>query len=329
MNLPINRRHLLAGGASLLALGGALPAHAQAKPKYKLSLAPSETDLRAEGFKALAAAMKDDFEIEFYWTNTLFKQGTELVALQRENLELCNLAPADISKQIPAWSLLTSAYLFRDYAHLKATFASDIGKEFIGMARDQLGIEIIRPVYFGARQVNLKPTKKINTPADLAGMKLRMPPGEFWQFLGESIGANPTPVAFAELYTALQAGAVDGQDNPLVTARTMKFHEVTSQFVLTSHVIGYDVLAMSKKTWASLKPAQQAKFRAEADKAFDANAAKYDQQQQEAIDFFKKEGKQVYTPDQNAFRQFAQKKYVEKYGKEWPKGALEKINAIK
>ena len=215
----------------------------------RFSAAFPETDLRAEGYKAFAAAMKDDFDFEPYWNNTLFKQGTELVALQRENLELCNLAPADISKQIPAWSLMTSAYLFRDYDHLKKTFKSDVGQEFIKMARDQLGIELIRPVFFGARQVNLKPTKKINTPADLAGIKLRMPPGEFWQFLGESLGANPTPVAYAELYTALQAGAVDGQDNPLVSGRSMKFYEVTSQFILTNHVLGYDMLAVSKKAW--------------------------------------------------------------------------------
>ncbi len=79
--------------------------------------------------------MKDDFDFEPYWGNTLFKQGTELVALQRDNLDLCNLAPADISKQIPAWSLLTSAYLFRDADHLKKTFKSDVGKEFIKMAQ--------------------------------------------------------------------------------------------------------------------------------------------------------------------------------------------------
>jgi len=313
----------------MLAAGAWHGARAQAKPKLRLSMAFPETDLRAEAYKALAAAMKDDFDLEPYWSNTLFKQGTELVALQRDNLELCNLAPADISKQIPAWSLLTSAYLFRDYDHLKKTFASDVGQDFVKMAREQVGIEVIRPVYFGARQVNLKPTKKIATPADLAGSKLRMPPGEFWQFLGESIGANPTPVAFAELYTALQSGAVDGQDNPLVTARNMKFHEVTTQFVLTSHVIGYDVLAVSKKAWANLSAAQQAKFRAEADKIFDANAAKYDAQEQEAIEFFKREGKQVYTPDQDAFRAFAQKKYLDKYANDWPKGAIEKINAIK
>jgi TRAP-type transport system periplasmic protein len=326
----IDRRSFVVGGASMLALGALQHgAQAQTRPKLRLSVAFPETDLRAEAYKAFAAAMKDDFDLEPYWSNTLFKQGTELVALQRDNLEVCNLAPADISKQIPAWSLLTSAYLFRDYEHLKKTFASDVGQDFVKMAREQVGIEVIRPVYFGARQVNLKPSKKISTPADLAGSKLRMPPGEFWQFLGEAIGANPTPVAFAELYTALQSGAVDGQDNPLVTARSMKFYEVTTQFVLTSHVIGYDVLSVSKKAWASLTAAQQAKIRDEADKIFDANAAKYDAQEKDAIEFFKKEGKQVYTPDQDAFRAFAQKKYVDKYANDWPKGAIEKINAIK
>src|SRR5690348_5189784 len=287
------RRSLLAAGASLLALGALPNARAQTKTKLRFSSAFTEQDLRADAYKSFATAIKDNFDFEPYWGNTLFKQGTELIALQRGNLEMVNLAPADISKQIPAWSLMTSAYLFRDAAHLKKTFKSDVGREFIKMARDQLGIQVITPVYFGSRNVNLKPDRQIRTPADMAGIKLRMPPGEFWQFLGESIGANPTPVAFAELYTALQTGTVDGQDNPLVTARSMKFHEVTSQFVLTSHVIGYDVLSVSKKAWASLKPGQQKKLRDEADKAFDANAAKYDAQQQEAIEFFKKEGKEV------------------------------------
>jgi TRAP-type transport system periplasmic protein len=329
MGPVFTRRAVVAGGASALALANSASAQAQAAPKLKFSCAFPETDLRAKAYKAFAAAMKDDIEIEPYWSNTLFKQGAELVALQRDNLDLCNLAPADIAKQIPAWSLMTSAYLFRDYAHLNKTFKNDVGKEFIKMARDQLGVEVIRPVYFGARQVNLKPDKKITTPADMAGIKLRMPPGEYWQFLGESIGANPTPVAFAELYTALQTGTVDGQDNPLVTAKSMKFDEVTTQFVLTSHVIGYDMLTVSKKAWASLKPAQQAKLRAEADKAFDASAAEYDAQAAETIEYFKKEGKKVYEPDQNAFRAFAQKRYLDKYGNDWPKGAIESVNAVK
>ncbi|MGC1693835.1 MAG: TRAP transporter substrate-binding protein DctP, partial [Pseudolabrys sp.] len=239
---PVNRRSVLAAGASALALSATFPAFGQAKQKLRFSSAFTETDLRAEAYKAFAAAIKDEFDFEPYWGNTLFKQGAELVALQRDNLDMCNLAPADISKQIPAWSLLTSAYLFRDYDHLKKTFKSDVGKQFIKMAKDQLGIQVITPVYFGSRNVNLRSDKVIKTPADLAGTKLRMPPGEFWQFLGESLGANPTPVAYAELYTALQTGTVDGQDNPLVASKLMKFDEVTSQFILTRHVIGYDCM---------------------------------------------------------------------------------------
>lgn len=330
MAANITRRTLVGAGIGALAFGSPPGAHAQGKPKLRFSAAFPEQDIRGEAYKAFGAAMKDDIDFEPYWNNTLFKQGTELVAMQRGNLELCNLAPADISKQVPAWSLLTSAYLFRDSDHLKKTFKGDVGKEMIKLAKDQLGIHLVAPVYFGTRQVNLKPTKKINTPADLAGMKMRMPPGEFWQFLGEAIGANPTPVAFAEVYTALQTGAIDGQDNPLVLSRTMKFHEVTTQFVLTGHVIGYDMFAVSAKTWDALKPAQQAKFEAAAEKAFDDSTAKYNAQEKEVADFYKAQGLQVYAPDVGAFRAFAQKKYLDSaYAKDWPKGMLERINAVK
>jgi TRAP-type C4-dicarboxylate transport system substrate-binding protein len=175
---------MLAGSASLLTLGGAVPAIAQNKTKLRFSCAFTETDLRATAYKEFAAAIKDDFDFEPYWGNTLFKQGTELVALQRDNLDLCNLAPADISKQIPAWSLLTSAFLFRDADHMVKTFKSDVGKDFIKLAKDQLGVQVITPVYFGSRSLNIKGDKTINKPADMAGIKLRIPRGEFWQILG-------------------------------------------------------------------------------------------------------------------------------------------------
>jgi TRAP-type C4-dicarboxylate transport system substrate-binding protein len=241
---------------------------------------------------------------------------------------MANLAPQDVSKQLPAWSLMTSAYLFRDPDHMRKTFRSDVGRDFIKTARDQLGVQIITPVYFGARHVNLKPEKTIRTPADLAGIKLRMPPGEFWQFLGESIGVNPTPVAFAEVYTALQTGAIDGQDNPLLLSKLMKFYEVTTQFVLTGHVIGYDLMTVSAKAWDALKAPEQAKFQAAADKAIDDYTAKFNAQEKDVIEFLKGQGKKVYTPDVDAFRAYAQKKYVDKYGQDWPKGALERINAL-
>ena len=325
----LTRRSMLAGSTAAVVLGSTFPVQAQAKTKLKFSATFTEADMRSDAYKAFAGAIKDDFDFEPYWNSTLFKQGAELVALQRDNLDLCNLAPADISKQIPAWSLMTSAYLFRDSDHLKKVFKSDVGKEFIKLAKDQLGIQVITPVYFGSRNVNLKPDKMIKTPADMAGVKLRMPPGEFWQFLGESIGANPTPVAYADVYTALQTGTVDGQDNPLVNSKLMKFDEVTSQFVLTRHVIGYDVMVIRSKIWDAMKPDQQASFQAAADKTMSESMDKFNAQEAEVIEYFKKSGKKVYEPDQAAFRTFAQKRYVEKYGNDWPKGALDRINAIK
>ena len=144
---------------------------------------------------------------------------------------------------------LTSAYLFRDAAHLKTFFDSESGAEMKKMAEDQLGIHILGPTYFGTRQVGLKPDKKINTPADMAGIKLRMPGGDAWQFLGTALGANPTPMAYAEVYTGLQTGAIDGQDNPLPNVENMKFYEVMSQIVLTSHLVGFDILTVSAKVW--------------------------------------------------------------------------------
>lgn len=328
MPMSIPRRTVLRTGASALALAVSPLALAQSGPKMRFSCAFTEQDPRADAYKAFAVAMKNDIDFQPFWGNTLFKQGTELVALQRGNLEMCNLAPQDISKQLPAWSLLTSAYLFRDVSHLKKTFKSEVGQQFVKIAREQLEIEVITPVYFGSRHVNLKPDRQIKTPADLAGIKLRMPPGEFWQFLGESIGVNPTPVAFAEVYTALQSGAIDGQDNPLVLSKLMKFDEVTTQFVLTGHVVGFDVMAVSSKAWKELKPEQQARFRAAAEKAIDDYTAKFEGQERDVIAALKAEGKKVYTPDVAAFRTFAQKRYVDKYGSEWPKGALESINAL-
>ena len=130
-----DRRTVLACGAALLAAGVSETTRAQTRPKLRFSAAFTEQDLRAEGYKAFATAINDSFDFEPYWGNTLFKQGTELVAMQRGNLEMCNLAPADISKQVPAWSLMTSAYLFRDADHMKKVFKSDVGKEFIKMAK--------------------------------------------------------------------------------------------------------------------------------------------------------------------------------------------------
>jgi TRAP-type C4-dicarboxylate transport system substrate-binding protein len=328
MQCNFGRRDLLKT-ASALAAASALPALAQAKPTLRLAAVFSDKDIRADMVRMLAKEMEADLTIEPHFGGTLFKQGTELVALQRDNLEMGNIAPQDISKQIPAWSILTSAYLFRDANHLNAFFSSSLGAEMKQMVEEQLKIKLLAPVFFGTRQVGLKVKKKVATPADLGGVKLRMPPGDAWQLLGRSIGANPTPMAYAETYTGLQTGAIDGQDNPLPNVQNMKFYEVMSQIVLTSHLVGYDVLSMSQKSWTALGAKQKA-FQAAVDKAVVWSTAEHLKREAELANTFKQQGLDVYVPDIAAFRAHAQKVYLASdEAKTWPKGLLEKVNAMK
>ena len=328
MAFELNRRRFL--GASVAATAVfALPALAQDKPVLKFSAVFSEQDIRAEMMKSFKEAIKDDFTLEPFYGGTLFKQGTELVALQRGNLQMGNIAPQDISNQIPEWSVLTSAYLFRDAAHLKAFFDSETGAEFKKMAEDQLGVHILGPTYFGTRQVGLKPEKKITTPADMAGIKLRMPGGDAWQFLGAALGANPTPMAYAEVYTGLQTGAIDGQDNPLPNVKNMKFYEVMSQIVLTSHLIGYDLLTVSSKVWNEMSPEQQTAFQGAADKAMAWSQEQHLAQEKALVEEFKAAGLNIYEPDIAAFRKHAQEQYLgSDLAKSWPQGILEKVAAL-
>jgi len=329
MDCRIDRRSALMACAALAA-SWALPVWAQAKPTIRFAAVFSDRDIRADMIRMLAKDIEGDFKIEPFYNSSLFKQGTELVALQRDNLEMGNIAPQDISKQIPAWTILTSAYLFRDANHLNSFFASDLGAQMKKMVEDQLKVKILGPTFFGTRQVGLKPKKKINTPADMSGIKLRMPPGDAWQLLGRSLGANPTPMAFAETYTGLQTGAIDGQDNPLPNVQNMKFYEVMTQIVLTSHLVGFDLLSLNMKTWSGMSPAQQKSFQAAADKAISWSAAEHLKREAELAAEFRKQGLEVYAPDVNAFRANAQKIYLASdEARDWPKGMLEKVNALK
>ena len=328
MESTFDRRSALKAGAALAA-AGIVPAWAQDKPKLRFAAVFSDKDIRAEMMKAFAKEIEADYAVETFLGGSLFKQGNELVALQRDNLEMGNIAPQDISKQVPAWSILTSAYLFRDANHLNAFFASDLGTQMKAMVEDQVKVKILGPTFFGTRQVGLKPKKKISKPEDLAGIKLRMPPGDAWQLLGRSIGANPTPMAYAETYTGLQTGVIDGQDNPLVNTRLMKFHEVTNQIALTGHNVGFGLLIVRAQVFDALSPAQQRRMRAAAEKSFAWSTAEYLKQEQELVGFFKSAGLDIYTPDVQAFRGYAQRQYLQSpLSKSWPPGMLDRINAL-
>lgn len=296
----------------------------------RMSIPATEADHRAVGLATIFAdGVKGFAHYEPHYNATLFKQGTELIAIQRNNLELSVTSAQELAKLIPEWSIFTAGYLLRDAEHQKKVFDSDIGKEMYQLTADRINVKLLTVMYFGKRQLNLRIDKKINTPADMAGVKLRMPGTDAWQFLGRALGASPTPMAFTEVYTGLQSGAIDGQDNPLPTDKEKKFYEVTKQIVLTGHLADMNFLALNMKVWDGLTPDQQATMQKAADDAAVSITKKILSVEAELVEFFRSEGLKVYTPDVAAFRTRAQKMYLEsEFSKDWPKGMLDRINAL-
>ena len=329
----VRRRFVCAAAAAAAALPllAAAGASAQQPVVLRLSSPATATDQRAVALtEVFGPAVKGFATFQPHWNATLFKQGTELEAIARGNLDMSITSAQELATLIPAWSIFTAGYLLRDADHQKKVFASTVMDGLKKEAEDKLGVKLLSVMYLGRRQVNLRIDKEIKTPADLAGVKLRMPGTEAWLFLGKALGANPLPVAFTEIYTALQTGAIDGQDNPLPTNRDSKFYEVTKQIVLTSHLVDQNYLAISKKVFDKFTPAQQATLRKAAEDAAELGRQRQLKLESELEAFFKEKGLKVYTPDVAAFRAKVQKEYLEsKFAKDWPAGLVDKINAIK
>jgi tripartite ATP-independent transporter DctP family solute receptor len=330
MTTTFTRRTLLGTAAAVVMTGIATPALAE-NVVLRLSSPATPTDQRAVALTEIfAPAVKDFATFEPHWGATLFKQGTELEAIARGNLEMSITSAQELATIIPEFSIFTAGYLHRDAEHQKMVFAADFMKPLKQQVEDKLGVKLLSVMYLGRRQLNLRTENEIKTPADLAGVKLRMPGTDAWQFLGKALGANPLPMAFTEVYTALQTGAIDGQDNPLPTDKDSKFYEVTKQIVLTSHLVDLNYLAFSKKVWDGLTPEQQATVQKAADDAAESGRQKQLKLEAELEQFFKDQGLKVYAPDVEAFRTQVQKAYLESdFAKAWVPGMVDQINALK
>jgi tripartite ATP-independent transporter DctP family solute receptor len=271
-----------------------------------------------------------EFDVQINLNASLFKQGTEPAAMARGNLELSSISAFDIEKLVPEFSVFTAGYIVRDPAHQQKVFNGPIGTEMFKSVVEKMEVTPLSTVYLGTRQINLREARNVRTPADLKGVKLRMPGTKAWLFLGEALGATPTPLAFGEVYLGLKTGTVDGQDNPLPTVRAAKFYEVTKQLVLTNHLVDGIFIAISNKSFNAMNAAQKQKVTAAAQAAATYNNENRIKEESQIVDFFKQQGLQVTTPDLEAFRKSVQAAYQNsEYAKVWPKGLVDRINNTK
>jgi TRAP-type C4-dicarboxylate transport system substrate-binding protein len=226
--------------------------------------------------------------------------------------------------------VFTAGYMVRDPEQQQRIFNGTIGAELFKTVSEKMEVTPLATVYLGTRQVNLREVRNVKTPADLKGVKLRMPGSKEWLFLGEALGATATPLAFGEVYLGLKTGTIDGQDNPLPSVRAAKFYEVTKQIVLTSHLVDGIFIAISNKSFNALSTAQKQKVTVAAQAAAAYNNENRVKEEAQLVEFFKKEGLQVTTPDVDAFRKAVQTTYQNsEYAKVWTKGMVERINATR
>lgn len=328
--VPTRRRLLWVAGASLLPCVG--PVLAAGKTLLRVSSPAVPDDWHAKMWtvlnEQLEAQAPGQFEVQINLNASLFKQGAEPVAMARGNLELASLSAFDMAKQVSAFSIFTAGYVVRDPGHLMRVFNGPIGDELFQSVAEKMDIVVLAPLYLGTRQLGLRDTRAVKTPADLKNLKLRMPASKEWLFLGNALGASATPLAFAEVYLGLKTGTIDGEDNPLPTVRSAKFYEALKQIVLTGHLVDSLFISVAKKTWDALAPAQQKALRSAAQAASKFNNDKRIDDEKQLLDFFKAQGLAISTPDRDAFRKTVTAAYAEsEYAKVWPKDLLARIHA--
>ena len=233
---------------------------------------------------------------------------------------------AMFSQWSPRLSIMEAPYIFRDVDHMYKVMKGPIGQEMQDELVTKRGLRSLGVLYYGVRQ--LTANKPVTKPEDVKGMKLRVPEVPLYLEMARAWGANPTPMAFAELYLALKQGTVDAQENPIPTINSGKFYEVQKYLVLTGHIMVPQFHAISDKLWKSLSAADQKILQDAVDEGITFSNEMLIKQEQSLVDEFKKKGMQVVTPDVEAFRK-ASMAAIPKLEEKWGKGLYEKIAAVR
>jgi tripartite ATP-independent transporter DctP family solute receptor len=323
------RRKLIAGAAATAFAGLSGQARAQAPTQIRISTAAPPSDFLAKALEQLKTdvdAASVGLDVSVHPASTLFKQGTEVPALQRGNLEMSTMTTFEVAQQIPELGYFNRGYLLRDYDQLFRVFDGAIGEDFRKTVADKMGIVILATHYLGTRQVSLRQKRTVNAPADLAGVKMRMPAGPEWLLLGRTLGVTPVPLGMPEVYLAMKTGTVDGQENPLSILYAAKFYEVSEQIVLTAHMVQPVFFAIAKPVWDKLNPDQRNALDAAARKTAKAGSDLRLTDEKFIVQALKDRGLAVDTVDLAPFRASADRVYGESdLAKAWDAAGLQRV----
>lgn len=249
-------------------------------------------------------------EIKLYPNNQLGSGERDLVeGLQLGTVDLVITSTGPMSGFEEKFMLFDFPFLFRDKEHAYKVLDGEIGQYVLGLLEKQ-GIKGLAWYENGFRHLT-NSKKEVSTPEDAKGIKLRTMENKVHMAIWKALGAIPTPMAWGELFTALQQGTVDGQENPIPIIYTQKVYEVQKYLSLTGHVYSPAVLMMSKSQFDKLSPEYQEIFIEAAVESGNLERQTITQMEDEQIEKLEEEGMIISYPDKAPFLEMTTSVYDE------------------
>jgi tripartite ATP-independent transporter DctP family solute receptor len=314
--------------AAFAALSLAAPAQAQTKLKwghvYETSEAFHTEAVWAAG--EIAKRTNGKFQIEVFPASQLGKETDINQGLSLGSVDLILSGSSFAARSFPPLGVTYYPFTFRDSEHLLAYTKSDIFKELTKGYEDKTGHKITAVTYYGVRHTSSN--RPIKACADMKGLKMRVPDVPAYLAMPRACGANTAPIAFAEVYLALQNGTVEAQENPLTTIEAKKFYEVQKHIILTGHIVDHLNTVVAKGVWEKLSDAEKQIFTEVTQEAAARATAKIKADEAKLVQFFKDKGLTVTDINKAEFLEAVQKNVsFESFG--YRKADWEKIQAVK
>jgi tripartite ATP-independent transporter DctP family solute receptor len=241
------------------------------------------------------------YEVQVFPASSLGKESDINQGLTLGTVDIILTGASFAATSYPPLAVTYFPFIFRESEHQLKYAKSDVFKELAKGYDDKSGNHITALTYYGARQVTSN--RPIAKPEDMKGLKIRVPDAPAYLAFPRSLGANATPIAFAEVYLALQNGTVDAQENPLPTILAKKFYEVQKNISLTGHIVDSLLTVVGGPLWNKLSAADKAIFSDVMQEAAEKAGRDIIASEIRLVDEFKSKGINVITVDKNAFRE--------------------------
>ncbi|WP_341908166.1 sialic acid TRAP transporter substrate-binding protein SiaP [Polaromonas sp. YR568] len=241
------------------------------------------------------------YDIQVFPASTLGKESDINQGLQLGTVDIIISGASFAARSFPRIGVGYYPYTFRDSDHLLKYAKSDVFKELADGYKQKTGIQTVAVTYYGARHSTSN--KAFKNCDEMKGLKMRVPDVPAYMALPRACGANPTPIAFAEVYLALQNGTVDAQENPLPTIEAKKFFEVQKNIILTGHILDSLVTQVGPHVWNKLSDADKKTFTDVMQEAAANATADIKKREGELVDEFKKKGINMITVNRDEFRE--------------------------